>query len=232
MDVNALVNIDQNLLLLLNGSNSVFMDNLIIVLTSGFTWIPLYLALLFLVVKNNETMSQIFLVVGCVAFCILLSGGMSDLIVKPLVGRERPCNDPVFGGYIALANGFRATGYSFFSSHAANTFSIAIFFIMLIRSRLLSITLILWSLVNCYTRLYLGVHYPSDVIVGLIWGGLVGLIGSRLYSFVYERIAPKITYVSPQYTISGYDKNDIDFVILVMFLTLLYAIFKSVIIYF
>ncbi len=89
MDVNALVNIDQNLLLLLNGSNSVFMDNLIIVLTSGFTWIPLYLALLFLVVKNNETMSQIFLVVGCVAFCILLSGSV-NLYSKTSCWRERP----------------------------------------------------------------------------------------------------------------------------------------------
>lgn len=231
MDVNTFINIDQSLLLLLNGSNSVFMDNLIIVLTSGFTWIPLYLSLLFLVVKNNETMSQIFLVIGCAAFCILLADGMSDFIVKPLVARERPCNDPIFKSCITLANNFRATGYSFFSSHAANTFSIAVFFIMLIRSRLLSIILISWSLLNCYTRLYLGVHYPSDIFVGLIWGGFVGLLASKLYSWAYKKIASNITYVSKQYTISGYDKKDIDVVILVIVIILLYAIFRSVIIY-
>lgn len=85
MDVNTFLAFDQSLLLFLNGSNSIFMDNLIIVLTSGWTWIPLYLSLLYVVVKNNETMGQILLIIGCAAFCILLSGGVSDFIVKPFL---------------------------------------------------------------------------------------------------------------------------------------------------
>lgn len=231
MDVNTFLAFDQSLLLFLNGSNSIFMENLIIVLTSGWTWIPLYLSLLYVVVKNNETMGQILLIIGCAAFCILLSGGVSDFIVKPFFARERPCNDLAFKGCISLANNFRATGYSFFSSHAANTFSLAIFFILLIRSRVLSVSLILWSFTNCYTRLYLGVHYPSDIAVGLIWGGVSGYCAYKLYHCMYGKIAPQITYVSTQYTVSGYDIRDIDVVIFTIIVTLLYAVIRSVIIY-
>ena len=215
MDVNTFLAFDQSLLLYLNGSNSIFMDNLIIVLTSGWTWIPLYLSLLYVVVKNNETMGQILLIIGCAAFCILLSGGVSDFIVKPFFARERPCNDLAFKGCISLAN----------------TFSLAIFFILLIRSRVLSVSLILWSFTNCYTRLYLGVHYPSDIAVGLIWGGVSGYCAYKLYHCMYGKIAPQITYVSTKYTVSGYDKRDIDVVIFTIIVTLLYAVIRSVIIY-
>ncbi|WP_394806048.1 phosphatase PAP2 family protein [Leyella lascolaii] len=176
-------------------------------------------------------MGQILLIIGCAAFCILLSGGVSDFIVKPFFARERPCNDLAFKGCISLANNFRATGYSFFSSHAANTFSLAIFFILLIRSRVLSVSLILWAFTNCYTRLYLGVHYPSDIAVGLIWGGVSGYCAYKLYHCMYGKIAPQITYVSTQYTVSGYDKRDIDVVIFTIIVTLLYAVIRSVIIY-
>lgn len=86
-------NIDIALLEFLNGSASSFLDALMLTLTSGYTWIPLYVALLYLVINNSETMSHIILVVGCVLLCVVLSGGICDYIVKPLVGRIRPIND-------------------------------------------------------------------------------------------------------------------------------------------
>ena len=80
-------NIDQDLLFLFNGSPSLFVDNLALTLTSGLTWIPLYLSLLYVVIKNNDTMKQILLAIACVMLCVIISDGVADFIIKPLVAR-------------------------------------------------------------------------------------------------------------------------------------------------
>jgi undecaprenyl-diphosphatase len=82
---------------------------------------------------------------------------------------------------IDTVDNYRGGNYGFFSAHASNTFSIALFFSLLMRRRWLVVTLVCYSLVNCWTRLYLGVHYPGDITVGLIWGSIVGYCVYRLY---------------------------------------------------
>ena len=117
--------------------------------------------------------------------------------------------------------------FGFFSAHAANTFSLAVFFIWLVRSRLLSIALVLWSFVNCWTRLYLGVHYPGDIAVGLLWGGIVG----TAMWFLYNRLMPQnmapANYVSEKYTPTGFLHQHVDAIVVVLVATLLFAIFKA-----
>ncbi|MCD8203393.1 MAG: phosphatase PAP2 family protein [Prevotella sp.] len=222
-----LTEVDRYILAFINGSDSLFLDNLAVVLTSGLTWIPLYLSLLYVVIKNNETMRQIMLVVGCALLCIVLSDGMADFVVKPLVARLRPTYDPIVKYSIDIVNGIRGTQYSFFSAHASNTFCIAMFFSLLIRNRKFVIAMVLWSLVNCWTRLYLGVHYPSDILVGLVWGAIVGLVVYLLYFKVYRRISSDLNYISSKYTSTGYSHEDIDIVLVVMALTLLYVIIRA-----
>ena len=95
MIAQSLYDFDRPLLLLLNGSDSAVMDNFMFVLTSGTTWIPLYAVLMYIVVKNNETMSQILLIVGCSALCVFLADGVADFIAKPYFQRWRPSNDPM-----------------------------------------------------------------------------------------------------------------------------------------
>lgn len=94
MNIDTLLGYDQELLLALNGSDSQFMDGLMMALTSGMTWIPLYIALLYLVIKNSETMGQIALIVACAALCVLFADGLADGIVKPGVARFRPVQRP------------------------------------------------------------------------------------------------------------------------------------------
>lgn len=212
--------IDLALLQFFNGSNSPFLDGMMAALTNGFTWIPLYLALVYLVVKNNETMMQILLVVGCVAFTMILSAALTDGVVKPLFGRLRPSLDPAVVGSLDLVGNIRGTGFSFFSAHAANTMAVAVFFSLLVRNRLFSAFMTLWSLLNGYTRLYLGVHYPLDVAVGFVWGAMSGLAGYLLWHKIYFKISPRLNYISTQYTSSGYALSDIDVVIAVMVFTL------------
>lgn len=227
--MNALIELDNNILAFFNGSESLFFDNLAVILTSGLTWIPLYISLLYVVIKNNETMKQIMLVLACVLLCVFLTDGITDFIVKPLMARQRPTYDPLMKYSIDVVNDVRATGFSFFSAHAANTFGIALFFSLLIRNSKFVIAIILWSLLNCWTRLYLGVHYPSDIFVGLFWGAFVGCVFYYIYLRTYLKMSPAFNYISSQYTSTGYNHADIDVVILVLVLTFLYAIIKAMI---
>ena len=125
MALDGLIAFDQHLLMMLNGSDSMFWDHFMLILTNGLTWIPLLFTLFLLVMKNNETMVQIGLVVGCVLLGVFFSGGLNDIVIKPLVARPRPCGDPLMKYSVDVVNNYRASGFSFFSSHAANTMAIA-----------------------------------------------------------------------------------------------------------
>lgn len=175
-------------------------------------------------------MSQVGIVFACGLIGVALAGGVSDLVVKPLTERIRPCNDPELRSLLHIVDGVSASGYSFFSSHAANTFSLAMFFTLLTRSGLLSCSLFLWATTNAWTRLYLACHYPSDVLVGILWGMVVGVIVYLFYYKVVYSINRKTKYISTHYTSTGYAKDDIDTCITIIVLTVIYAIIKSTIV--
>ena len=227
MDFTHIIELDRQLLLALNGSGSLFLDGLVMTLTTAYTWVPLYCALFYLVLKNNDSAQKIILIVVCAALCAFVAGSLDDMVVKPLVARWRPTHDEVIGRAVDVVNGYRGGRFGFFSAHASNTFSIAIFFTLLVRSRALSIALILWSLTNCWTRLYLGVHFPGDIICGLLWGGTVGAAVWFLHRKISKRFSTGRSFISTQYTQTGYALNDVDVVITVLVLTLIYAIFRA-----
>lgn len=229
MDFSKIQDMDMQVLSLFNGSDNIMLDQMVQILTSDLTWIPLYVMLFFVVMRNNETMGQIALVVGSAIFCVLFADGLVDGIIKQLAERWRPSNDPTFKYMVQVVDDIRPKGYSFCSAHAANTMSLAVFFSLLIRSKLLTITLVIWSLINCWTRLYLGVHYPSDILCGMIVGIIVGILVYLLYYKIYLRISPKINYISNQYTSTGYDHDDIDKAMVILMLTLVYVVTRSVV---
>ena len=181
--------LDVTVLSWFNDSHSLWLDVLATYLTAGWTWLPLYIALFILVMKNNETIQQVGLVMGCTLLALILAGGVDNLVVKPLVARPRPSSDPIIKYMVDVVAGYRGKDFSFFSAHAANTMAIATFFIWLVRDKLLSVMLVCWSLINCWTRLHLGMHYPSDIVVGLVWGVISGsvaffIIGYRRKSII------------------------------------------------
>lgn len=209
MNVNTLLELDRAWLAFFNGSHSLFVDSLALTLTSGFTWIPLYLALLYVIIRNNETMPQIALAIGCGLFCVLVASISVELLIKPLVARFRPTNDPALKYTIDTVQGLRGGQYGFFSAHAANTFSLAVFVSLLMRSRALGVGLVLWSAANCWTRLYLGLHYPTDILCGLIWGLLIALGAYRIYLHFSSRWGTYRPASTVQCTSSGYALEDI-----------------------
>ena len=230
MDMDTIIQMDKQLLLAINGSDSLFVDYLAKTLTTAATWIPLYVSLFYVVVKNNDNFRRIICILACAGLCVLFAGTVDDLLVKPLVARLRPTHDFQIGMLVDTVDGYRGGKYGFFSAHAANTFSIAVFFSLLMRSRLVTLLLVGWSLTNCWTRLYLGVHYPLDILCGLLWGGSVGTGIYFLYRYVDRRLLhSENDYVSSKYTSSGYRYSDIYIVALVLSLTLVYCILRSLI---
>lgn len=214
-------NIDEFFITVFNGSNSMFIDNAAILLTNGLTWIPLYLALVVLVIKNNEKISQVLLLLGSVFIVLVLSDGMCDYIIKPLVARPRPVCDPSLKGLVNVVNGYIPSGYSFFSAHAANTFAIAVFLSIVVRNKTFTAFMTFWALLNCWTRLYLGVHFMSDIVVGTLWGIISAVVAFLIYKKLYFKISPRLHYISSQYTRSGYCLSDIDMVLNILILTII-----------
>jgi undecaprenyl-diphosphatase len=225
--MNEIINIDQSILYLFNGSHSLYVDTLMTVFTNAFTWVPLYLVLIFVIIKNNETMPQILLAIGGAVLCVLITDLIADFIVKPYVERWRPTQDPFIKYTVDVVNGIRETKYGFFSAHAANTFSIAIYFCWLIRSRMLSLALIIWSFTNCWTRMYLGVHFPGDILVGLTWGFIVGTFAYYVYYRLTRKMTSQRHFISTKYTSTGYERSHCDIPITVLVFTLIYALIKA-----
>ena len=182
-----ITNIDTQLTLFLNGSDSVMLDTIAVTATKTGTWIPLGIVLLYVLMRMKNWKNAL-LVILCVAIAITLADQMASGIFKPLVARLRPSHTPELQGVIDLVGDYRGGRYGFFSSHAANTCAVAVFLSLLFRKRVFTVAICSWAMVNSWTRLYLGVHYVGDIMVGLIWGALVGWMVFRLYRFLTLKV--------------------------------------------
>ncbi len=165
--------IDRAITLFLNGSSSLFIDGIAMTATATVTWIPLAAVLIYVILKNNSWTNSLLVILG-IALCITLADQLASVICKPYFARYRPTQDPEIRHLVDVVNNYRGGRYGFFSSHAANTVSLATFLTLLIRNKWLSLLLYSWAALNCWTRLYLGVHYFGDITVGILWGLLVG----------------------------------------------------------
>jgi undecaprenyl-diphosphatase len=201
--------IDEQLTLMLNGSSSLFLDRLAVIATSTWTWMPVAFILLYVVLKNNSRRNAITVLLF-VGLCILLADQMASGICKPYFERLRPARDLDLLHRIDIVGEYRGGMYGFFSSHAANTFAVATFVALLVRSRGLTLSLYSWALLNCWTRLYLGVHYFGDILVGVLWGLLVGIsLYFVWHRWVCDNIASSSTARTGMITSGGYQVNDV-----------------------
>ena len=200
-----LIHIDQQWLLAINGWHSEWADILMWYISKSTTWLPLYALLVGLIVyrfgilspslcregRRGSSLLRILIILAGFAVAVGVSDFVSSGIIKPWVCRLRPTHEPALAGMLHLVNGYTGGLYGFVSSHAANTMACALLFALLYRNKYATVGLMLWVALNCYSRMYLGVHYPADIIGGLAIGALMATLTygmvRRLVELVDER---------------------------------------------
>ena len=225
---------DQAITLLLNGSSSLYLDGIAWTATQTTTWLPLAIVLLYVVIQAND-LRGILRIIICISLCIVLADQVASSVFKPLVARWRPTHAPNIMYMVDIVRGYRGGNYGFFSSHAANTMAVATFVTLLMRRKTLSYWLGSWVLLNCWTRIYLGVHYAGDLFTGLVWGGIVGVGIYKLFMFWSMKVAQtqrkaqyaRLNTEKPHFTTSNYTLHQSHLLIAALLTTYLYIAFKA-----
>lgn len=161
---------DEELLLVINCLHTQLLDQIMWILSDKLVWIPFYILLAILMYRRIGARRTLIALL-CIALTITAADQLCASLIRPMVARLRPTNpeNPI-SGLVHVVNGYRGGSYGFPSCHAANTFALAMFLSLVFRRRMATAGMFMWAAIVSYSRIYLGVHYPSDVLAGLIVG--------------------------------------------------------------
>lgn len=181
-------NADNNIVVAINNCHSPFMDSTILVITDFWFFIGVVCCIIAYSILKDKFPKTIL-------FCALLivAVGCTDYlcasIIRPAVQQPRPTNsDNPVSAMLHIVHGYIGGKYGVPSCHAANSFAIAVFTTLWFRRKWIAVILICWALLECYTRLYLGVHYPSDIVFGMAIGSLIAYVVYSLSKRTYHEI--------------------------------------------
>lgn len=169
-----IISVDQDLFLFLNGIHSSWGDDLMWLISNKYSWIPIYVLILGALIKYHGVKKAVFIALSIVPL-IILSDQISSGLLKPLIARPRPCHAEPLDGLVHIVNNKCGGPYGFVSSHAANFFALATFLSPFFNKYFRIVAFTSAALVG-FSRIYLGVHYPGDVIVGAVLGIAIGFL--------------------------------------------------------
>jgi undecaprenyl-diphosphatase len=172
---------------LLNGSEFPFWDRFMWLYTGKVVWLPL-LILIVIIFVYKKNWREYVLLLATIALVIALCDQFASHFCKPFFSRFRPTHHPAFMDQVKTVFGYRGGNYGFISSHAANAFGFAMFMSLLFRYRIFTVAIFLWAVGTSYSRIYLGVHFISDIVFGAISGFLYGYGGYVFYAWARKRL--------------------------------------------
>lgn len=225
-----LITLDQHLLLALNGSDSLFLDALMWTCTKTLTWVPLLAGIIYTLFRNQRPAVCLTIILAAILL-VTCTDQFASSLCKPYFHRLRPTHTPGLQALVDVVHGYRGGRYGFISSHAANTFGAAMFFTLVFRHAPTGILLFLWASLSSYTRIYLGVHYPLDILCGALSGLLMGTLMWLMCHRICHTLSPADDdYSTSLRTPSGYDKSTLTPVFLMAGVSVCYALVSAVVV--
>ena len=182
------MNLDRDVFLYLNNLGSEQWDGFWLFITKQLNWIAIFLIILYLVLKNYGWRHAV-LIILMISLLILITDQTTNHLFKYRFTRLRPGSDPALDGLMRAVKTSKT--FSFISGHASNSMAACFFLYTVLKSRVKYIEIMfLWPLVFAYSRIYLGLHYPGDILVGYIWGILMALLVLKLYVKLRDKYFP------------------------------------------
>lgn len=181
-----LIELDKELFFFLNGLHADWLDPIMFWISDKKIWIPFYAVLAFLIIRQYKWKAIIWL--AGIGLAITASDQLLSGFMKPFFERFRPSRDPELQDMVHIVNEYSGGRYGFASSHAGNVFALSTFIYLLFKSKYSWVGwMFLWAAIVSYSRIYLGVHFPGDIITGMIIGLFMGWLFFKLSSLIYTR---------------------------------------------
>ncbi len=181
----SLIQWDKDLLVSLNAHHSEFWDGFMWMATDEISWLPFFTVLLYTIYKTKG--KEFFLILIAIALTVVVCDQVAG-IFKDWIARPRPSREPEIMEQLHIVNNYRGGKYGYFSAHAANTFGLAVLISLMMRNWLVTGIMILWAAIESYTRIYLGVHYPLDILTGIVFGSATGFGLYKLHAYMASRL--------------------------------------------
>ncbi|MGL5227552.1 MAG: phosphatase PAP2 family protein [Bacteroidales bacterium] len=192
---------ERSLFLYLNSFKTPVVDNFMWLYSGKIIWIPMIILFLYVFIKKQRW-QQMLLVLIAIGLVILLCDQFASGFCKPLFHRFRPTHHPEFMDQVKIVFGYRGGRYGFISSHAANAFGYAMFIVLLFRNKFFSIVIFTWAVLQAYSRIYLGVHFITDIIPGII----VGLFFGWFVFWLFKMMANYLIGIGCDLQVHPYNK--------------------------